>query len=174
MADAEENGLLISSEGNSLAGDQGSSARSKRRTAAEMAAAKKNELARLQAKDISKLKPDRLAAHEAKIAAVISEISVYEAKITSKGESSVKRQLSTSDESSANTAKKPRTLWTDSDVRRLVQARTLHNNKFQEHNNNMNQKWDIVTDTYNNGSQQSETNTYYSQSGERLQSGERI
>ena len=99
---------------------------------------------------------------EAKIAAAISEIGVYEAKITSKGESSVKRQLSTSDESSANTAKKPRTLWTDSDVRRLVQARTLHNNKFQEHNNNMNQKWDIVTDTYNNGSQQSETNTYYS------------
>ena len=43
---------------------------------AEMAAAKKIELASLQAKDVSKLKPDRLAAHEAKIAAVISERSL--------------------------------------------------------------------------------------------------
>ena len=85
-----------------------------------MAAAKKIELASLQAKDVSKLKPDRLAAHEAKIAAVISEIGVYEAKISNKGESSVKRQLSTSDESSANTVQKARTLWIDSDVRRLV------------------------------------------------------
>ena len=58
-------------------------------------------------------------------------------------------------------AKKGRTSWTDNEVRRLVQARTLHNDKFQYHNRNMNQKWDIVTDTFNNGSQQSETNTTY-------------
>ena len=38
----------------------------------------------------------------------------------------------------------------------------MNNNKFQEHSNNTNQKWDIVTDTFNNGSQQSETNTDFS------------
>ena len=158
----EEIGLPISSEGNSLAEDQESSVRGKRRSASEMLAAKKIELARFQARDISKLKPDRQAAQEAKIAAIISEIRVYEAKFSSKEESGVKRQLPTSDENSANTVKKARTLWTDNDARRLVQARTLHNDIFQEHNNNTNQKRYIVTDTFNNGSQQSDTNKYYS------------
>ena len=109
MAEAEETGLQISSEGNSLAGDQGSSVRRKRKSALEMLAAKKIELARLQSIDISKLKPGRQAAHAAMIAALSSQIGVYEAKISSKGKSCVKRQLSTSDESSANTAKKGRT-----------------------------------------------------------------
>ena len=109
MAEAEEIGLQISSEGNLLAEDQGSSVRCKRKSPLEMLAAKKIELARLQSIDISKLKPGRQAAHEAMIAALSSEIGVYEAKISSKGKSSVKRQLSTLDESSANTAKKGRT-----------------------------------------------------------------
>ena len=85
----EEIGLPISAEGNSLAEDQESSVRGKRRSASEMLAAKKIELARFQARDISKLKPDRQAAHEAKIAAIISEIRVYEAKFSSKEESGV-------------------------------------------------------------------------------------
>ena len=67
------------------------------------------ELARLQAIDTSKLKSGRQAAHKAMIAAISSEIGMYEAKISSKGESSVNSQLATSDESSANTAKKGRT-----------------------------------------------------------------
>ena len=124
-----------------------------------MLAAKKIEFF-LQAGDIFKLKPDRQAAHGAKIAAIISEIGVHEAQISSKRESSAKRQLSTLDESSANTAKKgrSRTPWTDSEVKCLVQARTLHTNKFQEYNKkSLNQKWDVVTDTFNNGSQQSNT-----------------
>ena len=113
------------------------------------------ELARLQAIDTSKLKSGRQAAHKAMIAAISSEIGMYEAKISSKGESSVKRQLSTSDESVRPTLQRKvglSELIVKSDALCRPEPSVHSNDKFQENNSNMNQKWNIVTDTFNNGS----------------------
>ena len=150
MAEAEETGLQISSEGNSLAGDQGSSVRRKRKSALEMLAAKKIELARLQSIDISKLKPGRQAAHAAMIASLSSQIGVYEAKISSKGKvSSVNCLLQTKAAPTLQRKVGLRELIVKSDALCRPEPCIMTS---LEHNSNMNQKWDIATDTFNDGS----------------------
>ena len=104
------------------------------------------ELAKMQAKDVSKLEPAKLMKHEAKISTLQTQISGYESKI----ECSARRTLSLAVEPAS--VKKARIVWIDTDVKRLVYARTENNHRFQEHNNNMGQnlpqKWDIVTSAF--------------------------
>jgi hypothetical protein len=106
-----------------------------------MLAMKKEELAVLLQKDVSKLNQHQANAHKTKISATESAISGYETKIKNRSVGKpVKLSLSTSGDADEQPTKKPRTVWTDDDVERLVHARTKHNEKFQEHCNNMGQK----------------------------------
>jgi hypothetical protein len=62
--------------------------------------------------------------HEARIASLQAQSIGYESEL----ETSAWRMLSLAAEPVP--AKKPRTVWTDQDVKRLVYARTEHNQKF--------------------------------------------
>jgi hypothetical protein len=124
----------------------------KRQSVEDMLALKKVELAGLLQEDVSKMNLHQANAHKTKISATECAISGYETEIKNRKIGKlVKESLSTSGDVDEQPTKKPRTVWTDDDVERLVHARTKHNEIFQEHHNNMRQKWDIVTAAYNDG-----------------------
>ena len=119
-----------------------------RRGPAELAAVKIQELERHKAIDCSKMSETQLAIYNGKTASLELAIKNFEAK-QQKSQGGVKRQLSTASEEGSE--KRQRTVWTLEDVTRLIHARTMLNDIFQQHNNNMLQKWDLVTAAFNNG-----------------------
>jgi hypothetical protein len=75
----------------------------------------RQDFAKVATKDVSKIDQQKLSRHEA----IRTQILGYEAKL----ESSVRLSLSLTND----TAKNPRTMWSEDDVKRLIHARTEHN-----------------------------------------------